>query len=45
MFREVATTNSSTDLEEDTASVTGFISKCIDDVTVIKTITTHSSRK
>ena len=25
MFREAATTNGSTDLEEDTASVTGFI--------------------
>ena len=45
MFREAATANCATDLEEYTASVTGFISKCIDDVTVIKTITTRSNQK
>ena len=45
MFREAATTNSSTDLEDYTASVTGFISKRIDDVTVIKSITTCSNQK
>ena len=45
MLREAATTNGSTDLEEYTASVTGFISKCIDDITVIKTITTRSNQK
>ena len=45
MFREAATTNGSTDLEEYTESVTGFISKCIDDDTVIKTITMRSNQK
>ena len=38
MFREAATTNSSTDLEEYTVSINGFISNCIVDITVIKTM-------
>lgn len=38
-FREVATLSDSTNLEC-TSSVTSYISKCIDDVTVSRTITT-----
>ncbi|KAK3510918.1 hypothetical protein QTP70_025540 [Hemibagrus guttatus] len=45
MFREVATNGDSINLEEYTTSVTSHIGKCIDDVTVSKTITTHSSQK
>ncbi|KAK1806262.1 hypothetical protein P4O66_000144 [Electrophorus voltai] len=40
-FKEAATVN----LEEYTASVTGYLGKCIDDVTVSKTITTHPKQK
>ncbi|KAI4894602.1 hypothetical protein NFI96_000713 [Prochilodus magdalenae] len=39
MFREAATYSTTTDLEEYTSSVTSYIGKCIDDVTVSKTIT------
>ncbi|XP_049331041.1 probable RNA-directed DNA polymerase from transposon BS [Astyanax mexicanus] len=45
MFREAATEGDSVDLEEYAASVTGYISKCIDDVTVSKTITTRPNQK
>lgn len=45
MFREAATYGDSTNLEEYTASVTSYISKCIDDVTFSKTITTRSNQK
>ncbi|XP_072911359.1 uncharacterized protein [Hemitrygon akajei] len=45
MFREAATDGDSTNLEEYTASVTSYISKCIDDVTLSKTITTHANQK
>ena len=45
MFREAATTDGFIDLEEYTASVTGYISKCTDDVTVTKSITTRSNQK
>ena len=45
MFREAATIKGSIDLDEYTASVVGFISKCTDDVTVIRTITTRSNQK
>lgn len=41
MFREAATTGGTTGLEEYTASVTGYISKYIDDITVTELITTH----
>ncbi|KAI4898267.1 hypothetical protein NFI96_029825 [Prochilodus magdalenae] len=44
MFRAAATYNNTTDLEEYTSSVTSYISKCIDDVTVSKTITTHPNQ-
>ncbi|KAK3555126.1 hypothetical protein QTP86_010015 [Hemibagrus guttatus] len=45
MFREAATNGKTTDLEEYTSSVTSYISKCIDDVTISKSITTHSNQK
>ncbi|KAK3530424.1 hypothetical protein QTP86_024451 [Hemibagrus guttatus] len=45
MFREAATNGDTTDLEEYTLSVTSYISKCIDDVTISKSITTHSNQK
>ncbi|KAI4879827.1 hypothetical protein NFI96_002170, partial [Prochilodus magdalenae] len=38
---EAATYSTTTDLEEYTSSVTSYIGKCIDDVTVSKTITTR----
>lgn len=34
-----------TDLEEYTATLTIYISKCIDDMTYFKTITTHANQK
>ncbi|KAK3544098.1 hypothetical protein QTP86_001556 [Hemibagrus guttatus] len=40
MFREATTNGETIDLEEYTSSVTSHISKCIDDVTVSKSITT-----
>ncbi|KAK3567736.1 hypothetical protein QTP86_024052, partial [Hemibagrus guttatus] len=45
MFREAATNGNSINLEEYTTSVTSYIDKCIDDVTVSKTITTRSNQK
>ncbi|KAL0153065.1 hypothetical protein M9458_051664 [Cirrhinus mrigala] len=45
MFREVATYNNHTDLHEYTETVTAYINKCIDDVTVTKTITTRANQK
>ncbi|KAK3529960.1 hypothetical protein QTP86_009346 [Hemibagrus guttatus] len=45
MFREAATKGDTTDLEEYTSSVTSYISKCIDDVTISKSITTRSNQK
>ncbi|KAK3525781.1 hypothetical protein QTP70_007543 [Hemibagrus guttatus] len=45
MFREAATNGDTTDLEEYTSSVTSYISKCIDDVTISKSITTQSNQK
>ncbi|KAK3528504.1 hypothetical protein QTP70_000580 [Hemibagrus guttatus] len=45
MFREAATNGDTTDLEEYMSSVTSYISKCINDVTVSKSITTHSNQK
>ncbi|KAK1787332.1 hypothetical protein P4O66_002834 [Electrophorus voltai] len=44
-FKEAATDGGTVNLEEYTASVTGYISKCIDDVTVSKTITTRPNQK
>ncbi|KAK3507001.1 hypothetical protein QTP70_034973 [Hemibagrus guttatus] len=45
MFREAATNGDTTDLEEYTSSVTSYISKCIDDMTISKSLTTHSNQK
>ncbi|KAK3509846.1 hypothetical protein QTP70_014800, partial [Hemibagrus guttatus] len=45
MFREAATNGHSINLEEYTTSVTSYVGKCIDDVTVSKTITTCSNQK
>ncbi|KAK3536811.1 hypothetical protein QTP86_025588 [Hemibagrus guttatus] len=45
MFREAATNGDTTDLEEYMSSVTSYISKCIDDVTISKSITTCSNQK
>ncbi|KAI4889636.1 hypothetical protein NFI96_003622 [Prochilodus magdalenae] len=45
MFREAATYSTTTDLEEYTSSVISYIGKCIDDVTVSKTITTRPNQK
>ncbi|KAK3515310.1 hypothetical protein QTP70_013457 [Hemibagrus guttatus] len=44
-LREAATNGDTINLEEYTTSVTSYISKCIDDVTVSKTITTRSNQK
>ncbi|KAI5087280.1 gastrula zinc finger protein XlCGF28.1-like [Silurus meridionalis] len=44
MFREAATNGDSINLKEYT-SVTSNISKCVDDVTISKTITTRSNQK
>ncbi|KAL0194991.1 hypothetical protein M9458_008563, partial [Cirrhinus mrigala] len=45
MFREAATYNNHTDLHEYTKTVTAYIKKCTDDVTVTKTITTRANQK
>ncbi|KAK3570813.1 hypothetical protein QTP86_027627, partial [Hemibagrus guttatus] len=45
MLREAATKGNTTDLEEYTSSVTSYIGKCIDDVTISKSITTRSNQK
>ncbi|KAK3537580.1 hypothetical protein QTP70_015115, partial [Hemibagrus guttatus] len=45
MFREAATNGETTDLEEYTSSVTSYIGKCIDDVTVSVYITTRPNQK
>ncbi|KAK3565926.1 hypothetical protein QTP86_021443, partial [Hemibagrus guttatus] len=45
MFRDAATKDDTTDLEEYMSSVTSYISKCIDDVTISKSITTRSNQK
>ncbi|KAF7697681.1 hypothetical protein HF521_004191 [Silurus meridionalis] len=45
MFREAATNGDSINLEEYTSSVTSYISKSVDDVTISKTITTRSNQK
>ncbi len=45
MFKEAATYNNHTDLQEYTETVTAYIEKCMDDVTVTKTITTRANQK
>ncbi|KAM8851730.1 NLR family CARD domain-containing protein 3 [Synchiropus picturatus] len=45
MFREAATTNNTVDLQEHTETVTAYIRKCIDNVTVAKTISIRANQK
>ncbi len=45
MFKEAATYNNHTDLQEYTETVTADIRKCMDDVTVTNTITTRANQK
>ncbi|XP_076862714.1 nuclear respiratory factor 1 isoform X2 [Brachyhypopomus gauderio] len=45
MFREAATHNSTTDIHEYSETVSAYITKCIDDVTDLKTITVHANQK
>ncbi len=45
MFKEVATYNNHTDLQEYTETATAYIKKFMDDVTVTKTITTRAIQK
>ncbi|KAK3511415.1 hypothetical protein QTP70_007327 [Hemibagrus guttatus] len=44
-YCEAATNGDTTDLDEYSSSVTSYISKCIDDVTISKSITTRSNQK
>ncbi|KAK0142227.1 hypothetical protein N1851_020114 [Merluccius polli] len=45
MFKQANTTINTIDLEGYTSGVTGYISKCIDDVTTMKTITIRPNQK
>ncbi|KAI5092236.1 putative nuclease HARBI1 [Silurus meridionalis] len=45
MFREAATNSDFINLEEYTSTVTSYIGKCIDNVIISKTITTHSNQR
>ncbi len=45
MFKQAATYNNTTALQEYTETVTAYITKCIDDVTVTKTTTVWANRK
>lgn len=45
IFKEAATSEDCINLEEYTETVLGFISKCIDDVTIIKTVKLRSTDK
>ncbi len=45
MFKQAATYNNTTDLQEYTETVTAYITKCVDDVTVTKTITVRANQK
>ncbi len=45
MFKQAATYNNTTDLQEYTETVTAYITKCIDDVTVTKTVTVRANQK
>ncbi len=45
MFKQAATYNNTTDLQEYSETVTAYITKCIDDVTVTKTITVRANQK
>ncbi len=45
MFKQAATHNNTTDLQEYSETVTAYITKCIDDITVTKTITVRANQK
>ncbi len=45
MFKQAATYNNTTDLQEYSETDTAYITKCIDDVTVTKTITVRANQK
>ncbi len=45
MFKQAATYNNTTDLQEYSETVTAYITKCIDDVTITKTITVRANQK
>lgn len=45
IFREAATYDNGLDLEEYTGSVIGYIGKCIEDVTGVKTLKCHNNQK
>ncbi len=45
MFKQAATYNNTTDLQEYSETVTAYITKCIDDVTVTKPITVRANQK
>ncbi len=45
MFKQAVTYNNTTDLQEYTETVTAYITKCIDDATVTKTITVRANQK
>ncbi len=45
MFKQAATYNNTTDLQEHSETVTVYITKCIDDVMVTKTITVRANQK
>ncbi|XP_036417071.1 NLR family CARD domain-containing protein 3-like [Colossoma macropomum] len=45
VFKQVATYNNTTYLQEYADSITGYISKCIEDVTVLKPITVQANQK
>ena len=45
MFKQAATYNNTTDLQEYSETVTAYITKCIDDVTVTKTITVRANQR
>nr|XP_055074620.1 uncharacterized protein LOC129454148 [Misgurnus anguillicaudatus] len=45
MFKEAASYDQQTCLDEYTDSVTGYIEKCIEDVTVLRTVTTRANQK
>uniref|UniRef100_A0A8C5DT67 Reverse transcriptase domain-containing protein n=1 Tax=Gouania willdenowi TaxID=441366 RepID=A0A8C5DT67_GOUWI len=45
MFKQAATNNNITDLQEYTETVTSYMEKCMDDVTVTKTFTIRANQK
>ncbi|KAL0151459.1 hypothetical protein M9458_053245, partial [Cirrhinus mrigala] len=45
MFRQAATYNNHTDLQEQAETVTAYIKMCIDEVTITKTITMPANQK